>query len=126
MENYILLTAFAKLTPEEAVRDWDESPLAVVSIAREYLERWVLCSDYKSVDDFLNTFTYDVSETLAEEAERAGFLAFSYRPNLEPHFMFPEFCRGGALEAFADFLSHLLNESGHIESSKYLDALMEL
>ena len=86
----------------------------------------MLCSDYKSLDDFLNTSTYDVVEILAAEAERAGFLAFTYRPSLEPNFKFPEFCRGGALAAFADYLSSLLNENGHMDASKYLDALLEM
>lgn len=128
MENYILLSTFAPLSPEELelTRDWEESPLAVVSIAREYVERWVLCSEYKSLEDFLTTSTYDVVEVLAADAERAGFLAFTYRPSLEPYFKFPEFCRGGALASFADYLSSLLNENGHVDASKYLDALMEL
>ena len=106
MEKYILLSTFATLTQEELelTKDWEETPLAVVAIAQEYIERWVLCSDYKSLDDFLNTSTYDVVEILAAEAERAGFLAFTYRPSLEPNFKFPEFCRGGALAAFADYL----------------------
>lgn len=84
MEKYILLSTFATLTQEELelTKDWEETPLAVVAIAQEYIERWVLCSDYKSLDDFLNTSTYDVVEILAAEAERAGFLAFTYRPSL--------------------------------------------
>ena len=128
MEKYILLTTFAELTPEEAefANRSGESPLAVVSVAREYLERWILCSDFRSLDEFLSTFTYDIVEVLAADAERAGFLAFYYRPNLDQHFKFPEFCRGDALEAFADFLSSLLNDNGYIDASKYLDALMEL
>ena len=95
MEKYILLSIFATLTQEELelTKDWEETPLAVVAIAQEYIERWVLCSDYKSLEDFLNTSTYDVVEILAAEAERAGFLAFTYRPSLEPNFKFPEFCR---------------------------------
>ena len=75
MEKYILLSTFATLTQEELelTKDWEETPLAIVAIAQEYIERWVLCSDYKSLDDFLNTSTYDVVEILAAEAERAGF-----------------------------------------------------
>ena len=128
MEKYILLSTFATLTQEELelTKDWEETPLAIVAIAQEYIERWVLCSDYKSLDDFLNTSTYDVVEILAAEAERAGFLAFTYRPSLEPNFKFPEFCRGGALAALADYLSSLLNENGHMDASKYLDALLEM
>ena len=59
MEKYILLSTFATLTQEELelTKDWEETPLAVVAIAQEYIERWVLCSDYKSLDDFLNTST---------------------------------------------------------------------
>ena len=110
----------------ELTKDWEETPLAVVAVAQEYIERWVLCSDYKSLDDFLDTSTCDVVEILAAQAERAGFLAFTYRPSLEPNFKFPEFCRGGALAAFADYLSSLLNENGYVEASKYLDALLEM
>mgnify|MGYP000435337506 FL=1 len=44
MEKYILLSTFATLTQEELelTKDWEETPLAVVAIAQEYIERWVV------------------------------------------------------------------------------------
>lgn len=116
METYVLLTA----------SDECEDVRLIISVAREYLRWWILCSEFGSLEEIQRIVSSTALEALASCAERAGFLAFSYRPNSDSPFHFPEFCRGGALEAFADFLSHLLNESGHIEASKYLDALLEL
>lgn len=112
MEEYILLSASdAQFT---------------ISVAREYLRGWILCSDFMSLEEFKSTASHTVLKGLATDAERAGFLSFTYRPSAESPFYFPDFCRGGALVAFADFLSSILNENGHIDASKYLDALVEL
>ena len=116
MENYVLLTA----------SDECEDVRLIISVAREYLRWWILCSEFESLEEIRKLVSITALENLASCAERAGFLAFSYRPNADSPFHFPEFCRGEALVAFADFLSHLLNENGHIESSRYLDALLEL
>lgn len=116
MENYILLTN----------SDDGADTRLVISVAREYLRWWIVCSEFESLEEIRKLVSITALENLASCAERAGFLAFSYRPNADSPFHFPEFCRGEALVAFADFLSHLLNENGHIESSKYLDALLEL
>ena len=116
MENYVLLTA----------SDECEDVRLIISVAREYLRWWILCSEFESLEEIRKLVSITALENLASCAERAGFLAFSYRPNADSPFHFPEFCCGEALVAFADFLSHLLNENGHIESSKYLDALLEL
>lgn len=112
MENYILLTA--------------SDAQLIISVAREYLRWWILCSEFESLEEIQRIVSFTTLEALASCAERAGFLAFSYRPNTDSPFHFPEFCRGEALVAFADFLSHLLNENGHVDASKYLDALLEL
>lgn len=112
MEEYILLSASdAQFT---------------ISVAREYLRWWILCSDFMSLEEFKSVASYTALEGLSRNAERAGFLSFAYRPGAESPFYFPDFCRGGALVAFADFLSSILNENGHIDASKYLDALVEL
>lgn len=95
----------------------------LASIAQEHVERWLLCSEFKSLEDFLDTHTEAALDNLIVGADRAGYLAYTYSGAT---FHFPEFCRGDALYAFADYLSSLLNENGYMDASKYLDALLEI
>lgn len=74
------------------------------SIATEYLERWVLCSRFASLSDLCHNISLLELFDLALCAERAGFLAFVCKLNPQPDFALPEFCRGDALYAFADFI----------------------
>ena len=126
--GYVLLTAYIRLYPKErdAALALRERPTSLIAVAREYLERWVLCSEFASLPDMLQRYTCDSIEGLADSAERAGFLAFEFRMTLDTVFRFPELCRGQSMLAFADFLSNLLQKRGHSAASKYIDATLDI
>ena len=126
--GYVLLTAYTRLYQKErdAALALRERPTSLIAVAKEYLERWVLCSEYASLPDMLQRYTCDGIEGLADSAERAGFLAFEYRMTLDTVFRFPELCRGQSMLAFADFLSNLLQKRGHSAASNYIDATLDI
>lgn len=126
--GYVLLTAYTRLYPKErdSALSLRERPTSLIAVAREYLDRWVLCSEFTSLESMLQNYTCESIEGLADSAERAGFLAFEYRMTLDTVFRFPELCRGQAMLAFADYLSNMLQKRGHSAASKYVDATLDL
>lgn len=73
--GYVLLTAYTRLYPKErdAALALRERPTSLIAVAREYLERWVLCSEFASLPDMLQKYTCDSIEGLATARNELGF-----------------------------------------------------
>lgn len=126
--NYVLLYGRAILDDDrvEAFKDSDALPLAQFAVKRDWLERWLADSEYTSINAFLNGYTTKDTNELQAQAIFEDAVAFIYCKDIDEPFEFPTKCDGSAMLAFADFLSKCLQENGHEDASKYLDALLEL
>lgn len=123
--GYVLLETHAALSDEEAnaLKDTDEVPTAYIAVKEDYLREYIH-EEFSNLEEFLDEYTYDTIEDLEAMAELNRALAFTYRADADTCFDFPEVCQGGAMLAFADFLSGKLQDEGHEEASKFLDCML--
>jgi len=113
--DYILLMTHTTLTDKKAAgKNSDNAPLTYIAVKRDWFEQWGM------------TYTARDTDTMRTQAELDGALAFVYCADYDDSFQFPTKCEGNAMLAFADFLSGRLQENGHEDASKYIDALLEL
>lgn len=85
----ILLTTYQNLDDElhhEIIEasNRDEPPTCVICVTREFFEKYIEeDSEFSSIDEFLENYTYDNVEDLPWEAEKEHALLFTYCKELD-------------------------------------------
>jgi len=88
--GYILIEVYARLLDKDPIPKQGEPwPASQLAVKEDFLAQWIK-PRYKSLKDFLDTYTYDEVDTLRDDAKQADALAFEYRPTMEEQFLFPD------------------------------------
>lgn len=108
IDHFVLLEGYQSLTDDEfmAMKEQDETPNCIIAVTKSFAEE-TYCSeedgDYKTLDDFLNSYIWDELVDVVPVAELRGALAFTYCESMDKLYV-PENSPAGTAKCLASFL----------------------
>lgn len=108
IDHFVLFEGYQPLTDTEfmAMNEQDETPYCIIAVTKAFAEE-TFCSEedrgYKTLDDFLNSYTWDEIDDVIPLAELRGALAFTYCESMDKLYV-PENFPAGTEKCLAAFL----------------------
>jgi len=107
--GYITVAAYADM----AHSNKEDVPTEILGIEENFLKSYAVRNGWKSLDEFLETYTYDQIGNLRKEAKNANALAFSYCDDSGGTFHFPDNNPKAGMLAYIDFLTRWFHNHGY-------------